>query len=374
MPISGIFVKEELDSLSRFVEIRLLAPLPNQQWFGENHQGMSPSGYPVIRPFVFAFPRWFLQGLYPASMALILRRTGRQFFSGCGCIHAHNAFPDGAAVVKAFGGSIPVVVTVHGSDINHFAMKPSLKPGIMDALNRVSCILCVSSALERTIREIGVIVKTTVIPNGVDTALFAPGEKEGACRMLNLDPHRLRILFAGNFVPVKGIEYLIKSMPLVLRKFPDCELVLVGARPGISDRKLYGPVIAEAGIGHTVCIVERVPRETLPVWIRASDIVAVPSIREGFGLIAAEALACGRPVVATRSGGPEDIIEPGQGVLVPPADSEAFGNALISVFEGEDIHGPESLTDSVQRRFSYENIARSIVKVYEEVCGEHCIS
>ena len=365
LPISGIFVKEELDSLSGFVELRLIAPLPNQQWFGEiGHESVS-AGYPVARPFVLAFPRWFFQRLYPESMALSLKKAGH-IFDGCDCIHAHNVFPDGVAAVKAFGGSLPVIITVHGSDINHFAMKPNLKPGIVDALNRASYIICVSSALESTVKKLGVTSDTVVIPNGIDTELFTLGEKENACNALKLDPGRPRILFAGNFVAVKGIEYCIRSLPQVLAAFPDCELLLIGAKHGTNDKKKYTPIIKQAGVEHAVRILECMPRKSLPQWFHASDVVVMPSIKEGFGLVAAEALACGRPVVATQSGGPEDIIEKGQGVLVAPQDSDALGYALIRVLEGEGISGADELAGSAQQRFSYNSVAQRIVDIYEK--------
>ena len=366
MPLSGIFVKEELESLAGFAELRLIAPLPNRQWFGEIHHENVPAGYTVVRPFVMAFPRWFLQGLYPASMAFSLNRA-RHVFWGCDCIHAHNVFPDGAAAVKAFGGSFPVIITVHGSDINYFAMKPNLRPGIVDALNRVSYIICVSSALERTVRELGVFTKTVVIPNGIDTELFAPGEKENACRKLKLEPERPRIVFAGNFVAVKGIEYCIRALPQVLDEFPDCELVLIGAKPGTNDMTKYNPVIHEAGIEHAVRILEYTPRESLPLWFHSSDVVVMPSIKEGFGLVAAEALACGRPVVATLSGGPEDIIERGQGLLVSPEDSDALGDALLRVLKREGISSADELAESARQRFSYSSITHRIFKIYENI-------
>ena len=366
-PTAGIFVKEELEALSGFVDVRLLAPLPNQHWISALGSTPVHTLYPVFRPFTLAFPRFFLQHCYPASLAFTLRLRGSRFFRGCDVIHAHNAFPEGVAAVRAFGHDRPVVVTVHGSDINHFAMKPSLKPDIVTALNASAHIICVSGSLAVTLRSIGVTTETTVIPNGINTTMLHPGDKAEATHLLGLDPSRKRILFAGNFVPVKGVEYLIKAMPTVLAEYPGCELVLLGASSVTAGRQVYAGAISEEGIGKTVRIVERVPHDHLPSWIHASDLLALPSLNEGFGLVAAEALACGRPVVATLSGGPEDIVEEGTGVLVPPRDPEALARGMVRVLNGEGIDGPEELAMSARRRFSYERVAERITEVYTAV-------
>jgi len=364
-PTAGIFVKEELDNLAARVGIRLVTPLPNQHWFLDGPGAPEHPGYPVIRPFTLAFPRFFMQRLYPWSMAVTLRYRGGGFFRGCDLIHAHNAFPEGVAAIRAFGGRLPVVVTVHGSDVNFFAMKPALRPGIVEALNEAAAVICVSAALERTLRELGVESATEVIPNGVDTGFFGPGGKSEASLSLGLDPSRPRVLFAGNFVPVKGIEYLIRAMPAVLAEYPDCELVLLGAGRSKADKERYREDIEGAGATESVRIVERVPHDRLPPWIHASDVLVLPSIREGFGLVAAEALACGRPVVATRSGGPEDIVEDGTGILVPPKNSHALARAVIDVLDGKGIREPEFLAESARRRFSYDVVTEKIVGVYE---------
>ncbi len=135
-PTFGNFVKDELDNLAKFCDIKLISPLPNQYWFGESHFSTADVGYSVMRPFVFAFPRWFIQKCHPSSMAVTLTRSGRKYFNGCELIHAHNAFPDGIAAVKAFGRDLPVIVTVHGSDVNLFAMKQKLQRDIVSAMNR----------------------------------------------------------------------------------------------------------------------------------------------------------------------------------------------------------------------------------------------
>jgi len=368
-PAFGIFVKDELDHLAEYVGIKLIAPLPNQSRFERDSKHSTFGRYPVIRPFTLAFPRWFMQKYYPASMAFMLRRHGG-FFDGCDILHAHNAFPEGVASVKAFGKEKPLIVTVHGSDVNLFAMKPHLRPDIVRSLNSVDRIICVSRSLSDTLGEIGVATKTEVIPNGIDTELFTPGNRTDACKSLGLDPDRPRIIFAGNFYKNKGIEYLIRSVPVVLKKYPDCELIVLGASPGSKDMVAYDNVIAEGSAKGAVRIEAKVAHEKLPLWMQASDLLVLPSIKEGFGIVLVEALACGKPVVAAKSGGPEDIVKEGLGVLVLPGDYEALGAGILKVLDGEGIVNIQAMVGSVKSRFSYDIVTQRILDVYSDVLGE----
>ena len=369
-PVFGSFIKDELGHLAKHVDIRLIAPVPTRYWFGGKNISPSETEYIVKRPLVFSFPRYFMQNLYPDSMALTLKKSSRGFFEDCNVIHAHNAFPDGVASVKAFGNRFPVIVTVHGSDVNMFAMKPNLQPDIVNALNKTSCIICVSASLKDKLHEIRVSSRCEVIPNGVNTELFTPGDRTEACRLLGLDPDRPKIIFVGNFTKIKGVEYLIQSMTVVLKEYPDCELILLGAQPGNKYLMKYNKLIESIGIKNAIRIVRMVPHENLPPWMQASDLLVLPSIREGFGLVIAEALACGRPVVATKSGGPESIVEKGLGVLVTPGDYEALGNGILRVLDGKDILNSAAMVRSIKYRFSYDSISKKIVSVYNNILEE----
>jgi len=369
---SGIFVSDEIDSLVRYhgCDFKVIAPLPNHRALGETRAFTAAAGYPVVRPFVCAFSRLFMQKYYPASLTYVLRRRA-PFFADRELVHVHNAYPEAIAAVSAFGDRLPVVVTVHGSDINHFAGRPHLRPAIIRALDAADMIIAVSGDLARKVKALGVTTSVTVIPNGIDTGLFRPGPKTAAASELGLDPGRPRVLFAGNFLPVKGIEYLLQAMPAVLRRVPGCELVLLGARPGTGDRERYVEAMRVSGVRDAVTVVDRVAHERLPSWFRAADVFVLPSVHEGFGLVAAEALACGRPVVATRCGGPEDIVREGAGFLTPVRDPEALADAVIRALSGEGIMSSEAISAYAGSAFSYERVAGGIHDVYSRLINRN---
>ncbi|MFC1541975.1 glycosyltransferase [Candidatus Latescibacterota bacterium] len=367
-PVFGGFVRDELDGLSKHADISLIAPVPTRYWL-QKIEILSGIEYPVKRPRTVSFPRFFFQQLYPKSMAITLKKSARGYFEDCDIIHAHNAFPDGVASVIAFDRDFPIIVTVHGSDINLFADKPKLRSAIVDSLNKAEYVICVSDSLKIKLSNLGVQSNCEVIPNGVDTGLFTPGDRNEACKLLGLNPERPRVLFVGNFVKVKGIEYLIKAMPAVLGKYPDCELVLLGAELGNKFVKEYQSLIESSGISDSVKIVPRIPHEELPFWMHSSDVFVLPSVSEGFGLVVAEALACGIPVVATRCGGPESIVKDGLGFLVPPCDHEALGYGILRALDGTNLFHPTALAESIHERFSLETVCGRIIKVYERILG-----
>lgn len=365
-PSAGIFVREQLDCLAPHVGIKLISPIRNQYWPGETHAGTADAGYPFIRPFMLSFPRWFKQHLYPASMALTLSRS-RDFFAGCDLVHAHYAFPDAVATVLTFGARLPIVVTVHGSDVNLFAMKPRLQPAIVEALNAARTIISVSRSLAVSLRRIGVTSGIEIIPNAINTARFTPGDRRESCLRLGLDPERPRLLFIGNFYPVKGIEYLLRAFPEVLRCHPECELALVGCTPGGHDAQKYLELARSLGVQDSMTIREQTAHDAVPLWMRSADVFVLPSLAEGFGIVAAEALACGTPVVATRCGGPEDIVGEGHGFLVPPKDPGSLAEAILRAMDRDGIEPPSVLAASVRARFSEESVIRRILEVYRRV-------
>ena len=98
-----------------------------------------------------------------------------------------------------------------------------------------------------------------------------------------------------------------------------------------------------------------------------SALLVLPSRAESFGAVLVEALACGTPVVATRCGGPEDIVRDGLGVLVPSGDPDALGHGILAVLKGRGSYTPEKLRRDALMRFSWDRIVNDVHSVYRAV-------
>ena len=137
-----------------------------------------------------------------------------------------------------------------------------------------------------------------VAPCGVNLDLFRPSDKEAARAKLGLHPEESIILFVGRFDPLKGIDRLLSAMTY-LKHRKNIRLIIVGGDgdDSIEYKRLRG-VVSELGIEHAVSFVGTVDQKNLPPFYSASDILAVPSHYESFGLVGLESLACGTPVVS----------------------------------------------------------------------------
>ncbi|WP_345673031.1 glycosyltransferase, partial [Streptomyces phyllanthi] len=170
--------------------------------------------------------------------------------------------------------------------------------------------------------------RTSIVPCGVDTDRFTP---RGPVAPRGSHPHRL--LQCGRLVPRKGAAVSIEGLTLL----PGAELVVVGGPP--ADRIDEDPEVRRlralaraAGVADRVTFTGGVPSEEVPPWLRSADVVVCPADYEPFGIVPLEAMACGRPVVASAVGGQLDTIaDPGTGRLVPPRDPGALARAVAAL-------------------------------------------
>ncbi len=199
--------------------------------------------------------------------------------------------------------------------------------------------------------------QVAVIYDGVDTAAFRP---------LALPREPDSILFVGNSDDRnKGARYLLEALAL-LRDRRDLRLTVVDRKEAYLVPALSG----ELGLGDRVTLTGRVSREELARLYNGHQLLVSPSLYEGFGLPAAEAMACGTPVVATTAGAFPEVIEDGvSGLLVPPADARALAGAIERVLDDEGLR--LRLSDAgrqrIVERFSWRETAKRTLALYQEV-------
>ena len=203
--------------------------------------------------------------------------------------------------------------------------------------------------------------KIDVVHNGVD-----PASVERAAQAGHLDPSWLQgspiIATVANFHPIKGHAPLIRAMPRVIERFPQARFVLVGDGPSRGEMERLAGAL---GVRSHVVFTGRVPCG--PSVIAASDLMVMPSISEGLGVVLLEALVLGTPVVATRTGGiPEVVGDDEVGLLAPPGDSDALAQAIVRALgqPDETRRRAQRGRQVVRERFTVEAMVRQTEQVY----------
>lgn len=202
--------------------------------------------------------------------------------------------------------------------------------------------------------------KITVVPCGVNLDLFKPIDRQTARKQLNLDEHGKIILFVGRTEKLKAIDRIIEAIS-ILKHIPNLQLLIVGGDEHSHEEfSRLQNLASTLGIQRLVRFIAAVPQEMLPCYYSAANVCVLASYYESFGMVALEALACGTPVVATRVGDLENIIQPGvTGYIAPDNTPVHLGETLSRVLTQDQLADQETIRSSVAR-FSWENISQQI--------------
>lgn len=225
---------------------------------------------------------------------------------------------------------VPVVSTFHG--FVDSTGKDRLMPVKSRLINLGSKrIVFVSDRLrEHFIQEYGFSEsKSVTIYNGVDTSVFRPQRDDSIRKELGLGPEHVLIGAVGNIRPAKGYEYFLKAASLVIGKHPECRFAIAGEGSGALKAALLS-LRKELGLEKVLFFLGF--RGDVARILNNFDIFALSSVSEGFSISTIEAMACGIPIVVTRSGGPEEIVKDGEnGIMVGSRDNVGFADAIIKM-------------------------------------------
>lgn len=192
-----------------------------------------------------------------------------------------------------------------------------------------------------------------IVAPGVEHAFFAPGDKRGARKALDLGDGPV-LLFVGRIQPLKGADVAVRALAALNRR--DAQLLIVGGASGTEgDREVsyLHSLIDEFHLNDQVRLVAPQAHHMLSTYYRAADAVLVPSRSESFGLVALEAAACGTPVIASAVGGLLTIVEHGRtGYLVPDRDPNLFARNMATILD-DDVLARRMAHDAAERARGY---------------------
>ncbi len=252
-------------------------------------------------------------------------------------MHGHWVIP-GGAIAAAAAGRLPLVVSLHGSDVYVAERHPAATAAARYVFNRAGWVTACSEDLRTRAVAIGANpARSETVPYGVDVARFAPDAGVRAAVRREFDLGDRPVVFAaGRLVRKKGFEFLIDAARELGAALPDLRVVIAGG--GDLDDELRRRA---ADVSRHVTFVGNVSQDVVGRLSAAADVVAVPSVHDEHGNVdglpnfALEAMATGTPVVATRVGGLPSLIEDGRtGRLVPERDAAALAAALGSLLSG----------------------------------------
>jgi glycosyltransferase involved in cell wall biosynthesis len=213
-----------------------------------------------------------------------------------------------------------------------------------------------------------------VVYNGVDTNLFSPSEGGPLPPQIAALEGKRLILFVGHFGFRKGIFYAMRAMRRVTKEFPDAHLVCVGGTPawlGKTDYKqLLRDEMRRSEVDDCVTLLDPVKHSDLVEFYRHSEVFLLPTFYEAFGKVVAEAMACAKPVVASRTGGIPELVKDGEtGFLVPFGDTDSISEKLCLLLSDERLRTSMGKRGrwSVENQFTWRAVAERTRAAYNEL-------
>jgi teichuronic acid biosynthesis glycosyltransferase TuaC len=287
-------------------------------------------------------------------------------------IHAHAALPCGhAAALLSRHLDIRFVVTLHGLDVFNTCFLGGMatawrRQASIDVYRAARTIICISDKVQQLLRDgMQEGVRSTVVYNGTDPNFFSPASSAAP-------PQRGdEILIVGNLLVSKGHELVLRAMRQLEASFPQLRCRIIGEGP---DRVRLEALARELGIARRVQFEGRKSRAEVADAMRACSVFVLPSRHEGLGCVYLEAMACGKPVMACRGQGIDEIIEHRKnGWLVPgwvsPVDGLAeLMQGLSALLQSPDLRSRlgASARQTILNGLTLSHQAQRLAQIYGE--------
>ncbi len=296
-------------------------------------------------------PGWVLHSL--GSLGLT-----RKWARWADVIHAQAfaSIPPCGVAAKASGR--PFVATLHTSHFLVRATRPHWRPLLGRLVAWPDHVLAASSEIARVGEDLAPGHRVEALTNGVDTERFRPVPP-----LLKEDEVKGSILLPRRLFKKNGVEFAVRAMPRILESVPHARLLVVGEGP---ERLRMESLAQELQVTERIRFLGSRPHEEMPGLLCSGEIALLPSLVEATSVAALEAMACERPVVATRVGGLPEIVDESVGTLVPPGDPEGLARGVVELLQRPDLaQVGKRARERVVRHWSNDRLVERHLAVYQ---------
>jgi len=273
-----------------------------------------------------------------------------------------HAYVFSAGVPAIFLGKlykIPVVITELNTNVATYSLTTFNRMKLCFALSRANVVLPISKDLEESIKNYCESVnRFFVVPCVVNTNVFYPTNKQ----IKNKVYGKKRMLTVCILTARKGINYLLEALHQLKYKRKDFILDIVGDGP---NRVEYEDLAKSLGLEELVKFHGKQPQ--IISFMRECDFFVLPSLYENFGVVYIEAMACGKPVIATNAGGAKEFINKEVGILVQPKDSGALAKSIDYMLDNYKDYSSKKIFKYTKDNFSYEVVGEKLDKIYRDI-------
>ncbi len=287
-------------------------------------------------------------------------------------VHMHYAIPHAVSAHLARemlrpSRYLPVVTTLHGTDITLVGRDPSFLPITRFGIEQSDAVTSISNYLRKaTLDTFGINCPIRVIYNFIDANYYRRTPHEELRRRIAPDGEKI-LLHISTFRPVKRITDCIKVLALIRKSGLGAKLVMCGDGP---ERQGAERLAARLGVADCIKFVGKQPQSQIRDYLSLADLLLLPSLTESFGLVALEAMACEVPVIATRVGGiPEVVVEGETGYMFDVGDVRTMAEAALSILTDDrrrEEMGKKGRVSAVTR-FSTESIIPQYEDLYRSI-------
>ncbi len=379
-PIATTFISNQVEGLKKYCQIKVLFPYlysPKIRLFNPYYKySRMPeiekvNNIAVYHPKYFMFPRilfvpkflnffLFIESMFSYLASKKLADTIVEEWNP-DIIYIHGLLADGLIGLRLKRKyNKPLLVNVWGEDVTKFSKEMFSKSLAKLTLKNSDAIISQSSFLKNEINRVGLTKKKFfIITTGALLSNFKAKNKFKSREILNLPKNKKIILFVGHLIPRKGVKYLIRAIKLLLKRDKNVLCCIIGK--GNTENSLK-KLTVELNLENYVKFLGEKNSKEVAKYMNACDIFVLPSLNEGLPVVLCEALACGKPVVATKVAGTPELVNKDVGYLVRPKDANDLAEKILLALNKK--WNKEKLLKRA-REFSVTNSVKKLMGVYE---------